>query len=148
MEFIPTVVDILDQPYSLEREQSIHAGSKKQSIYTKSSCECELVGLSDGLSQVIYTRIFLISQGYDIKPATINQDNTSTISLAHNGMSDSEKTRHISARYFFVADRIKSGEIDLQHLGTADMIADILTKPLQDELFVRLRDLLLGYTCL
>ena len=50
----------------------IHAGSKKQSINTKSSCECELAGLSDGLSQVIYTRNFLLSQGYDIQPATIN----------------------------------------------------------------------------
>ena len=69
--------------------------------------------------------------------ATINQDNTSTINLAHNGMSNSEKTRHISIRYFFVTDRIKSGEIYLQHLGTAHMIADILTKPLQGELFVQ-----------
>ena len=63
-------------------------------------------------------------------------------------MSNSEKKRHISIRYFFVTDKIKSGEVNLQHLGTADMIADILTKPLQGELFVRLRDLLLGYTCL
>ena len=125
---------------------TIHSGSKKQSINTKSSCECELVGLSDGLSQVIYTRNFLISQGYDIQPATINQDNTSTINLAQNGMSNSEKTRHISIRYFFVTDRIKSGDINLRHLGTEDMIADILTKPLQGELFVRLRDLLLGYS--
>ena len=71
---------------------------------------------------------------------------TSTINLANNGMSNSEKTRHISIRYFFVTDRIKSGDINLRHLGTEDMIADILTKPLQGELFVRLRDLLLGYS--
>jgi hypothetical protein len=70
------------------------------------------------------------------------------LNLAQNGMSNSEKTRHISIRYFFVTDRIKSGEIKLQHMGTEDMIADILTKPLQGELFKKLRDLLLGYTCL
>ena len=127
---------------------AVHAGSKSQSINTKSSCECELVGLSDGLSQVIYTRNFLIGQGYDVPPATIMQDNTSAISLAQNGMSNSEKTRHISIRYFFVTDRIKSGEVKLQHMGTEDMIADILTKPLQGELFARFRDLLLGYACL
>ena len=114
----------------------------------KSSCECELVGLSDGLSQVIFTRNFLLGQGYEVQPATVMQDNTSTINLAQNGMSNSEKTRHISIRYFFVTDRIKSGEIKLQHMGTEDMIADILTKPLQGELFKKLRDLLLGYTCL
>jgi len=127
---------------------AIHAGSKEQSINVKSSCECELVGLSDGLSQVIFTRNFLLGQGYEVQPATVMQDNTSTINLAQNGMSNSEKTRHISIRYFFVTDRIKSGEIKLQHMGTEDMIADILTKPLQGELFRKLRDLLLGYTCL
>jgi hypothetical protein len=155
------VIAYIDASYGVTKERrghtgsmitlgtgSIHASSKDQSINTKSSCECELVGLSDGLSQVIYTRNFLIGQGYNVPPATVMQDNTSTINLAQNGMSNSEKTRHIDIRYFFVTDRIKSGDIIIQHMGTENMIADLLTKPLQGELFARLRDLLLGYSTL
>jgi len=138
--------DILEPIQFLSKR--INESTKDQSINTKSSCECELVGLSDGLSQVIYTRNFLIGQGYEVPPATVMQDNTSTINLAQNGMSNSEKTRHIDIRYFFVTDRIKSGDIIIQHMGTENMIADLLTKPLQGELFARLRDLLLGYATL
>jgi hypothetical protein len=89
-----------------------------------------------------------IAQGYDVPPATIMQDNMSTINLAQNGMSTSDKTRHISIIYFFVKDRISNGEVRIKHLGTDRMIADILTKPLLGETFERLRDLLLGYTSL
>jgi hypothetical protein len=155
------VIAYIDASYGVTKERrghtgsmitlgtgSVHAGSKEQSINTKSSCECELVGISDGLSQVIYTRNFLIGQGYEIPPATVMQDNTSTINLAQNGMSNSEKTRHIDIRYFFVTDRINSGDIKIQHMSTENMIADILTKPLQGELFAKLRDLLLGYATL
>jgi len=155
------VIAYIDASYGVTKERrghtgsmitlgtgSVHAGSKEQSINTKSSCECELVGISDGLSQVIYTRNFLIGQGYEVPPATVMQDNTSTINLAQNGMSNSEKTRHIDIRYFFVTDRINSGDIQIQHMSTENMIADILTKPLQGELFAKLRDLLLGYATL
>jgi len=41
-------------------------------------------------------------------------------------------------------DRIETGDIDLQYLATEDMIADVVTKPLQGKQFRRLRGLLLN----
>ena len=41
-------------------------------------------------------------------------------------------------------DRITTGDIDIVYLPTTDMIADILTKPLQGELFRKLRKQLLN----
>jgi hypothetical protein len=69
----------------------------------------------------------------------------STISIAEKGRSTSSRTRHISIRYFFVKDRIDSGEVEVVYLPTEDMKADILTKPLQGELFRRMRAELLGH---
>jgi len=74
-----------------------------------------------------------------MKPAKIYQDNMSTIALADKGRSTSERTRHINVRYFFTKDKVESGE-----LVTEEMLADLLTKPLQGALFRRLRNQLLN----
>ena len=123
----------------------VYAKSSAQKLNTKSSTEAELVGLSDSSNQVIWTRNFLINQGYNLGPATIYQDNMSTIAMLKNGGSNSSRTRHIAIRYFFVSDRVKTGEIKIEYMATGEMLADILTKPLQGQLFVKLRDRLLNW---
>jgi hypothetical protein len=62
-------------------------------------------------------------------------NNKSSITLLNKGMSTSEKTRHIAIRFFFVNDRIEAREVVLEYMPTGDMIADIMTKPLQGDLF-------------
>ena len=121
----------------------IMAKSTKQKIVTKSSTEAELVGMSDSVSLVIWCRNFLESQGYKVPPAKVFQDNLSTIAMVRSGKPTSDRTRHVSIRYFFVHDREVNGEVQLEYKPTKEMIADILTKPLQGELFTRLRDQLL-----
>jgi hypothetical protein len=96
-------------------------------------------------SQLIWTRSFLLALGYTPPPATAYQDNQSTMALANKGRSTSERTRHVDIRYFWIKDRIDSGDIVVEYLPTEAMIADLLTKPLQGDLFVRLRFLLLNW---
>ena len=122
----------------------IYVVSKKQDLVTKSSTEAELVALSNMLSQIIWLRDFLMAQGYDLGPAKIFEDNMSTIALAGRGSSNSSRTRHIAIRYFFVKDRMDGGEVVIEHLGTEDMLADALTKPLQGDLFRRMRAGMMG----
>ena len=118
----------------------------KQKINTKSSTEAELIGLSDGLSLVIWARNFLESQGYKMPPATVFQDNMSTIAMLKNGRPTSDRTRHVNIRFFFACDKEASGEINIEYKPTKEMLADILTKPLQGELFMQLRSELLNCT--
>jgi hypothetical protein len=124
----------------------LYVMSKKQGLVTKSSTESELVGVSDVLPQIIWTRDFLIAQGYVMQPATLYQDNMSTISLANKGRSTSARTRHVAIRYFFVKDRIESGEVKVEYMPTGDMIADIMTKPLQGDHFRKMRAWLMGHS--
>jgi hypothetical protein len=86
-----------------------------------------------------------ISSRSRVGPAKIYQDNKSTIQLAEKGKSTSERTKHINVRFFFVHDRMESGEIELEYMPTEDMVADILTKPLQGAQFEKLRDALLNW---
>ena len=74
-------------------------------------------------------------------PAIIYEVNMSTIALVKNGKSNSDKTRHIAIRYFGIMNK----EISVNYMPTEDMIADILTKPLQGTLFKKLRDKLLNW---
>ena len=123
----------------------VYAKSTGQKLNSKSSTEAELIGLSDATGQIVWTRNFLLEQGYNIEPATVYEDNMSTIALVKNGKSNSERSRHIAIRFFFIADRVASKEIKVEYIKTGDMIADILTKPLSGELFKRLRNKLLNW---
>lgn len=125
-------------------DATIYVKSGKQKIVTRSSTESELVGISDALSQILWTREYLISAGFNLGPATIFQDNQSTIFLANKGKSTSERSRHIKIRYFFVSHYIETKEIALQYLPTEDMVADTLTKPLHGSRFHKLTGILTG----
>ena len=124
---------------------AVHCKSSKQSIVTKSSTEAELVALSDSANQGLYIRNFLISQGYAMAPMVVYQDNTSSIALVERGRSGAERTRHIGIRNFWIRERIESGEATVVHKGTAEMCANVLTKPLQDAQFVYERGCLTGW---
>ena len=122
----------------------IYVKSSKQKIVTRSSTESELVAISDSLSQILWTREYMIYNGITVGPAVLFQDNMSTIFLANKGKSTSERTRHIKIRYFFIHHYIDSKEIVIVHMPTVDMIADIMTKPLHGALFEKLSAVLTG----
>ncbi len=58
------------------------------------------------------------------------------LSLEKNGRILSSKgTKHIKAKYFLINDYYDAGEVDLRYCPTGHMWADILTKPLQGQMF-------------
>jgi len=90
----------------------IYSSSTRQKINTKSSTEAELVGVSDALNMVIWTKNFLSDQGFQVTDNVVYQDNHSAILLKANGRAPSGWcTQHINIRYFFVTDRIKQGDL-------------------------------------
>ena len=56
-------------------------------------------------------------------------DNQGAMKLANNPQFHN-RIKHIDIRYHFVRDTLAAGEVTLQYLPTADVVADILTKPL------------------
>ena len=124
---------------------SVEAKSKKQSLVTKSSTEAEMVALSDMSSLAIWWREFLLYQGYSISAIEIEQDNTSCMRLAEKGKTFNQFSKHINIRYFFVKDRIDKGEIKLKYVRTDNLVADVMTKPLQGERFRFLRSKLMNH---
>ena len=114
---------------------AVHCKSAKQQIVTKSSTEAELVALSDSTNQALYLRNFIIGQGHTPGPVMVYQDNMSCMSLIERGRSTGERTSHISIKYFWLKERADMGEARVVHLGTKEMYANLLTKPLQGAQF-------------
>jgi hypothetical protein len=114
--------------------------SAKQRLNSTSSTEGELIGAADIMPKLLWARYFLGAQDYGVKDNILNQDNQSAIKLERNGRASSGKRmRHINIRYFFIKDRIGSGELKVQYCPTDEMLADFFTKPLQGAIFRRLR---------
>jgi hypothetical protein len=65
-------------------------------------------------------------------------DNKSTIKLANNPVQDS-RTKHIDIRHHFLRDHEAKGDIALGHVSTERQLADIFTKPLDEQRFCALR---------
>jgi hypothetical protein len=119
--------------------------STKHKLNTRSSTEAELVSVDDCMPIILWSRYFLLEQGYGVEDNILFQDNRSAILLEKNEkMSSSKRTKHINVRYYFVTDRITKGELKVQWCPTNDMIADYMTKPLQGKLFRRFRDIIMG----
>ncbi len=56
----------------------------------------------------------------------------------------SKRTHHINIRYFFITDRVKNNELQIEYCPTEDMVADFLMKPLQDKLFYKLHKIIMN----
>jgi len=50
------------------------------------------------------------------------------------------KSKHIHVRFHFFRDLTNQGEVELVHCGTKDHLADIMTKALKLEVFMKLRE--------
>jgi hypothetical protein len=66
------------------------------------------------------------------------------MSILKKGVASAKRTKHLNIRYFFVKDYISDHQLAVQYINTNEIIADLLTKPLQGERFLILRDRLLG----
>ena len=125
-------------------EATVAAKSTKQKMVAKDSTEAELVGMTDKVDSVLKTDEFMRGQGHDMDPPVMFQDNTSTITLVTKG-GGKYRTVHLRVRQARVKEMVDNGRLIVEHMPTGNMIADVLTKPLQGTLFNFLVDKLLHF---
>jgi hypothetical protein len=125
---------------------AIQSISRKQKLNTRSSTESELVGVDDASTPILWTKLFVEAQGHQIDKNIVYQDNKSAILLEKNGKkSSSKRTRALNIRYFFIADQVEKGNVEIQYCSTDDMTADYMTKPLQGKKFMKFRNEIMGF---
>ena len=104
-----------------------------------SSCEAELVSLLQGGKEAIWIRKALKSYGFPCdRPMVLWEDNQGCIAIATNQRGMSSRTKHVATRYFAIRQFVEDGEVEISYVSTEEQLADIFTKPLGAEIFMRL----------
>ncbi|KAK2577970.1 hypothetical protein KPH14_012744 [Odynerus spinipes] len=113
--------------------------SKKQRSVALSTVEAEYIALSFSCQEAIWLRrlIYELENLREQRPVTIYCDNNGAICIAKNRII-SPRTKHIDVRHHFIRENIENNEIVVNHIGTQDMIADLLTKALPKQKFMYL----------
>lgn len=118
----------------------IHWKSKKQSSVSLSTTESEFISACDAAKDAVHLQMLLNELGFiQPHPIQIYEDNQATIKIAHNETYRG-RLKHLDLRYHYIRELIEARKIDLIYCDTHNMIADILTKPLQPGPFLQLRN--------
>jgi hypothetical protein len=116
--------------------------SKKQPVVTLSTTEAEFVAAASSACQVVWLRrILTILNQEQSNPTVVFCDNISAIKLSKNPVMHG-RSKHIDVRFHFLRDLVKDGILELIHCSTQQQVADILTKPLKLDTFLKMRNLL------
>ncbi|CAL8176432.1 unnamed protein product [Prunus armeniaca] len=112
--------------------------SKKQPIVTLSTTEAEFITAASCACQVVWLRrIFEMLGEKQDRPTIVHCDSSSAIKLAKNPVMH-ERSKHIDVRFHFLHDLIKAGTVEMVHCNSQEQIADVMTKPLKLDTFVKL----------
>ncbi|RVW74320.1 Retrovirus-related Pol polyprotein from transposon TNT 1-94 [Vitis vinifera] len=111
--------------------------SAKQTLVTSSTMEAEFVACYEASNQGIWLRNFVtglrVLDGIE-RPLKIFCDNKSAVLYSNNNRS-STKSKYIDIKFLVVKEKVQSGQISIEHIGTNSMIADPLTKGLPPKVF-------------
>lgn len=111
--------------------------SQKQKGVSLSTCEAEYIAAASGACQGVWlSRLVADLTGKEVQKFRLLVDNMSAIELSKNRH---ERSKHIDTRYHYIRECISDGVMDVDHVGTDDQLADILTKALGRIRFVELR---------
>jgi hypothetical protein len=127
--------------------------SKLQTMIALSSCEAEYISLSQALRDTI-PMMSLIKEirdkgfhVYSTEPIVHCQafeDNSGALEIAKLPKLR-PRTKHINVTYHHFREHVRKGTIQIYPIGTNDQIADIFTKPLPQNLFLKHRNKLLHF---
>jgi histone deacetylase 1/2 len=131
----------------------LHHKSQLQTEIALSSTESEFTGLSYALRDAIpimNTLKEMQSLGFDVKEwrpkvhCKVFEDNSGALEIAKVPKAR-PRTKHLNVKLHHFRSYVDSGDITIHKIDTLEQVADILTKPLTFDLFVKHRKAILGW---
>ena len=111
--------------------------AQRQKIVTLSSTAAEYVSASAATREIVWLRKLFNDIGFPCTKSTmLNIDNQSAIQLVKNPVLH-RRTKHIEIQYHFIKEKYECGAVNVQYVPSELQLADIFTKALAREQFVR-----------
>jgi hypothetical protein len=118
--------------------------SKLQDTTALSTMEAELISNCEATKEAYLLKQLLSDLNYEIKsPINIFTDNQSTIKFIENGALK-RQTKHIDIKYYFVREAYINKITKYTYISSENMVADILTKPVERVTLSRCKQHLFG----
>ena len=139
------LVEPTDNPHLTMDTAPVSSSSVKQANVSLSSTEAEIEPVVEGVKTGLWIINLLKEMKLHVRePLIIYEDNLSAIHLSTQMSGNHRRTKHYLARIGFLLEQFRRHLVRYVHVVTAEQIADILTKPLGETDFIRLRDYILG----
>ncbi|KAF2887766.1 hypothetical protein ILUMI_18408 [Ignelater luminosus] len=111
--------------------------TKTQTLVALSSTKSEYIALAIAVSDLLWLKKLLEDFGISLSiPLKVSEDNQSCIHLLHKW--EHRRLKHVDVKYNFVRDLTGKGVVEVKYFCTSEQVADILTKPLSSEQFLKL----------
>jgi hypothetical protein len=134
----------IDASYAIHKDMKGHTGafftdmsnnpffwsSSKQKMMGKSSTDTEIIGAHCHMNSIESLKSLHDEITGGVSPVILFQDNLSAKFLMEHGDSSSDKSKHMKVRYFYIKEKVDEGIVEIQHKGTDEVWADLLTKPI------------------
>jgi hypothetical protein len=112
--------------------------SKKQNSVALSTAEADYIFAGACSAQILYMKQSLFDYGVVLDRVPLLCDNESAVKIANNPVQHS-RTKHIDICPHFLRYHVAKGDIVLCGVRSEEQLADIFTKPLDENTFCRLR---------
>ena len=108
-------------------------GSQKQKSIALSSCEAEIIALSEAAKDMVYFRKLVagVTGVAASGPSSLSSDSQSARDVSYNP-EHHNRMKHVERRHFFVRDMVEKGELLVPFVPTASNYADFFTKTLKN----------------
>ena len=104
--------------------------SKRQETVAISTMQAEYIAATAACKEAVYLRALLADLGHPQQyPTRIHEDNQAAIALAKNPVQHA-RSKHIDIQHHWIRECISEQRVHIQHVATADQIADLFTKGL------------------
>ncbi|KAH9669686.1 hypothetical protein KPL70_021889 [Citrus sinensis] len=109
--------------------------SKLQTLVALSITEAEYMAATQACKEAVWIQRLLKELGHKQEKISVFCDSQSALYIARNPAFHS-RTKHIGVQYHFVRKVVEDGSVDLQKIHTKENLADVLTKPINTDMFI------------
>ena len=116
--------------------------NKKQTSVALSTAEAEYAALASTAQKALWLKHLLADLNTEpLGLMVIYEDNQSSIAMTKSPQFHG-CSKHISIKYYFMQDVVMDGTVEVKYCPTQEMIADMLTKGLLKNSFIKLRNMI------